>query len=101
MPSSMVSDARPVRMPASSRRTVSTDTFIFCFASAMRLLADIGELLLHHGADPLALDDAAQRALLPQVVDHDGQPVVLAERDGGRVHDLEVLLEDVQVREAL
>src|SRR5947209_15130586 len=101
MLSSMASEARPVRMPASSFRTVSTDTFIFCLASTMRVLADISALLLDHGADLLAPDDAPQRALLAEVVDHDGQLVVLAQRDRGGVHDLEVVLEDVQVRQAV
>src|SRR5689334_21251776 len=100
--------ARPVRSLARlplSAACVSLICFLssLCTSSIMLTRNSSGALgaLLraHEGADGLAGDGAANVALLGEVEHQDGQVVVLAQRDGGRVHDLEVLLQDLEVGE--
>src|SRR5689334_11306938 len=97
MPSSMATEARPVRMPERSRRTDSTEPCMRCLASATSCLCVLIDSLLDQRAQLLAAHQLAQVPLAPQVVDDDRQPVVHAERDGRGVHDLQALLQDVEV----
>src|SRR6187431_1640751 len=97
----MAIEARPVRMVASSRRTVSTEESMRVLASASICLMVVAMslLLLDHGPDALAQHDLPEVALLLEVVDDDREPVVHAEGDGGGVHHLEALLQHVEVTE--
>src|SRR5689334_20819728 len=99
----MLTEARPVRTPASSRRTCSicaSMRFLTSANSPFRSLTSImSSLRGDRGADSLAGDDAAQVAGRAQVEHHDRQLVVHAQGDGRGVHDLEPLLEDLQIRD--
>ncbi len=58
-------------------------------------------LVCDQRADRLAADHALDVAARVQVEDDDGQLVVAAQRDRGRVHDLEVLLQHLEVGDAV
>src|SRR5580704_3696826 len=49
------------------------------------------------GADAFAEDGAANVAGLVHVEDHDGHAVVHAQRDGGRIHDFQILVQDLAI----
>src|SRR5580704_7416450 len=106
--SRIVTDARPVRTPANSCWTCSSAVRIRLVASRyrpFRSLASIGvspgPLRCHERSDRLSRDGALDVACRSQVEHDDGQAVVHAERDGGGVHHLEALLEDLEVRDAV
>src|SRR5215207_3243045 len=98
----MVTEARPVRTPVSSRRTCSICPSMRFFTSTnnpFRSLTSMSGLLRPNcRADLLAHDDAAEIAAGAKVEDDDRELVVHAERDCGRVHHLEAFLQDLQVR---
>src|SRR5665647_645405 len=92
--------ARPVRSMPISLRKWSAEVFIFLAVSASTSLTMVF-LLINPRADGLAHDGPPDVAALAQGEDEDGHAVVAAERNGRRVHDLEVLLEDVDVADGL
>src|SRR5512143_2454438 len=89
--------ARPVRSMPSSLRKCSTDPFIFFSRSRRTSLTMASSGSDDFGPDRLAADGPQDGVLAVEGENDDGQVVVLAERDGGRVHDLQALLEDVDV----
>src|SRR5438552_14085538 len=111
-PSSIVTVARPVRTPANSCFTCSSATFMRFVDSAYRpfkSLTSIGgslrgpertALRRHKRADGLAGNGALDVARSLEVKHHDRQAIVHAQRDRGRVHDLEALAEHPPVRHA-
>src|SRR5258708_27440590 len=99
--SRMVTDARPVRTPPSSRRTCSMCPSMRFFTSAnrpFRSVTSIRSSLGRNGrAHRLAHDDAAQVPRRPQVEHHDRQLVVHAQGNGRGVHHLQPLGEHLQI----
>src|SRR5262245_38018067 len=103
--SRIVTVARPLRTPASSCLTWSIAVFIRLLTSPnrpFRSLTSIADTSRRdERADGLADDGAPDVPRRPQVEDDDRQAIVHAERDRGRVHHLQALLEDLQVRDAI
>src|ERR1700761_6403536 len=105
MRSSRCGEARPVRTVASSPRLDSTDFAILSLASASSssVIATVrsslgGGAVGYQRADRLAADDPIYVALVRHVEDVDGQVVVDAEAERGRVHHPQVLLDRFAVR---
>src|SRR5690349_14368047 len=73
----------------------------FTASSAMLMAFSLlrAALAVHGGADRLAEDDALHVPARAEVEHDDRQVVVHAEADRRRVHHLQVLLQDVDVRE--
>src|SRR5262245_10123122 len=103
--SRMLTDARPVRTPPSSRRTCSIWASMRFLTSANRpfrsLTSILSSLRRDGGADGLAGNHPAQVARGAQIEHHDRQLVVHAQRDGGGIHHPEALLQHFQVRDPL
>src|SRR3954465_14761691 len=97
--SSSAADARPVRIELNSCTVCSTDWSIRWIESVIRSSIIEGSLA---GGDErahvLARDDALDVAV-GELEDVDRQVVVHAERESGRVHDLETLLDRLQMRD--
>src|ERR1700690_777849 len=91
--------ALPVWIEANSWSVCSRAFFIFALASASRGwdmgAGGWGGSAFDQGADLLAGDAPKDGVLLVKVQDQDRHVVVQAEREGGRVHDLQALLERV------
>src|SRR4051795_81143 len=101
MRSSKCGEARPVRTVASSPRLDSTDFAIRPSASLSSSsisstgppFSSLGGRAGDQRAHPLAADDPIYVAGVPHVEDVDGEIVVHAERERGRVHHLEPALD--------
>ena len=94
--------ARPVRTPASSWRTWSVAAVIRFVHSAYNPFRSFTSIVVsplgsHQGPDRLADDRALDVARRAEVEHDDRKPVVHAERDGGRVHHLQSLLQHFQI----
>src|SRR5687767_3635643 len=105
----MVTDARPVRTPPSSRRTCSICASMRFFTSPNSPLRSLTSITVSvewpmtraggsrsrsdRRPDRIAHDHAAQVAAGAEVEHDDRQFVVHAQRDRGGVHHLESLLE--------
>src|SRR2546423_7093262 len=102
MRSSNEADARPVRTVLNSLRACSTDLPIRVSASLINssTVAISGALLpcLDDGTDVLAGDDPGDVAV-GELENVNGEPVVHAERERGRVHHLESALDRLQMRQ--
>src|SRR5512137_1541399 len=101
MPSRMPRDALPVLMAANSRFRVS---WALCILSSAFLISSFTIAVLPPGdqrPQRLARHDLLDIAGNVEIEDDDGKAVVHAEGDGRRVHDLEVLLEHLEVGEAV
>src|SRR5580700_10154104 len=99
-PSTMAGVALPVWIEANSWRVWSRAFFILALASVRRGW-DMGFWGLENGSavdqgpDFLSSDPSQNRVLLVQVEDQDGDVVIKAKREGGRIHDLQALLQRV------
>src|SRR5215216_8202021 len=91
MRSSSAGLARPVRTEPNFARVASTDLSMCSFASASS--SSIMALSLHQGPHSLAGNYPIDVALGVHVEDVDRHVVVHAERERGRVHDLQAALE--------
>src|SRR5450755_1129566 len=111
IPSSRATDARPVRRCFSSPFRASSALCIRRSVSFLisAIVADMSGLSLrrlavpavHHAADVLAEDDAADVPGDEQVEDTNRHTVLAAQRDGGGVHDGQAFFEDFLVRHGL
>src|SRR5437899_12687857 len=79
----------------SSWPSIFSVAFFFC-GNSMASLAALrwGGFVCDQCAELLSLDDALDVALLLDVEHDDGEVVVHAQGDGGRVHDFEALVDD-------
>src|SRR6476469_10902210 len=103
MRSSSEAEARPVRTVLNSLCACSTDLPIRVSASPISssTVAISGVLLpcLDDGTDVLACNDTGDVAVR-KLEDVDREPVVHAERERRRVHDLEAALDRLEMRKA-
>src|SRR3990172_6827187 len=99
MPSSIPSDALPVRRVANSFLRTSRPLFIFSSAFFFCSLSIVPPG--YERPDGFTQDDLLDVARDGEVEDENRKIVVLAQGNGGGVHDAEVLLQHVVVRQAV
>src|SRR5262245_39761023 len=106
MPSSIDVLARPVRIFCRSRLKLSTAFFMpssASFVMSLIMIPSLGEAGLFGvaddlGAHRLAAHDALDVATAGHVEHDDGHLVIAAQREGGRIHHLEVLAQRLAER---
>src|SRR5215813_9397965 len=99
--SSRCADARPVLRPANSRRNTSKAPSMRRFNSLMSAPDTVLPLVLDDREPALAGQDVGEGPLLVNREYQNRNPVFTRQRDGGRVHHLEVPREHFEVAEAL
>src|SRR5208337_1710633 len=99
MPSSMPSDALPVRRVANSFRSASRALFIFssAFFFCSLSIAPPG----YERPDTFAHYDLFNIARDGEVEYKDRKIIVFAQGDSGSIHDTEILLEDIEIRKTV
>src|SRR5215471_12143068 len=99
--SSRCADARPVLRPANSRRNTSRAPSMRRFSSLMSAPDTVLPLVLDDREPALAGQNVGEGPLLVNREYQNRNPVLTRQRDGGRVHHLEVPREHLEVAESV